>query len=201
MNQALKPNGTLCLPFGAFDLNLTGGPYEYSPVLGTGMLRVKLAREIPMSCDVNLPIHDFSVPGEAEAVDAIKQVLLAASNGQPVYAGCMAGRGRTGLFFALLTKLSQDYAASCNVIPVGVKGNFDPVKYVREHYYAHAVETQGQYDYVRDFRTDELIHFVHGLQPVVGSGLAAALSRFAEALVGFGRAILGAVTGRRATGG
>jgi protein-tyrosine phosphatase len=97
------------------------------------MVGVKLAREINRPHEVSIPIKDFSVP-ETAALDAGLTIAVARIlAGDPIYAGCMGGRGRTGLFLAVLAKA------------FGIQA---PVEYVREHYSVHAVETAEQYAFV-----------------------------------------------------
>jgi protein-tyrosine phosphatase len=127
--------GNLKLPlyFGSHYM-VWGGPYLERP---QGMVSVKLAREINAPADLELPIKDFSTPEQA-ATDAVMRVAVAfILRGEPLYAGCMGGRGRTGLFLSLLAKA------------FGVRS---PVQYVRANYYEHAVETVQQMEFVRDYQ-------------------------------------------------
>lgn len=116
---------------------VVGGPYYDRP---DNMVGVKMAAEINSRCDVNIPTRDFQTPeletlrrGLTEAVERVLQ-------GDPLYVGCMGGKGRTGLFLAVLAKA------------MGVK---NPVEFVREHYYPHAVETAQQYQFVQTFPIPE----------------------------------------------
>ena len=98
---------------------------------------VKMAAELPFACEIDIPTEDFQTP-EKHLLDAgLIQAVRAIVAGKPVYVGCMAGRGRTGLFLAVLAKA------------------FDienPVEYVRANYYNHAVETRSQYQFVTNYR-------------------------------------------------
>jgi len=109
-----------------------GGPYKDKPA---GFFGVKMAAEIDLPCDVDVPTKDYSTP----TVQIMQHGLLAAYRAliadKPVYVGCMGGIGRTGLFLACLAKIS---------------GIADPVRFVRAHYLAHAVETDMQQLYVHD---------------------------------------------------
>lgn len=119
-----------------------GGPFaKFNPkeeaAYGICLRETKDAR-----ADVWLPIDDFSVPKDDAAVNrALKQVVLAILMGHNVYAGCMGGWGRTGLFLAILAKAT---------------GQADPVGYVRALYTSHAVETDEQKAYVSDFDVTEI---------------------------------------------
>lgn len=112
---------------------VAGGPYMAKP---EGYVGVKMAKEINLPCAVSIPTADFSVPDPklmAKGLDeAVNRILL----GQPLYVGCMGGIGRTGLFLAILAKAFD------------VK---NPVRFVRENYLSHAVETPQQMKYVTDF--------------------------------------------------
>lgn len=115
-----------------------GGPFTDSVTLPREFVRVCVAEERGhLPHDVLLPIEDFSVPKPGEALEALETVVDYVLRRRKVYVGCMAGRGRTGLFLALLAKAF---------------GHADPVAYVRKHYYAHAVETSGQKDFVTKFQ-------------------------------------------------
>lgn len=129
--------GTLKLPLsGNKFYEVTGGPYVTRPPF---MFGVKMAKEIQRPCDVNIPTLDFQTPPQAEMSEGLRRAVATILKGKPVYVGCMAGRGRTGLFLAVLAKA------------FGIK---NPVEYVREHYFAHAVETEEQYEYVMKYQID-----------------------------------------------
>jgi hypothetical protein len=112
---------------------VTGGPYYDRP---TSMVGVKMAQEIHLPCDVDIPTRDFSVPTPATLAYGLAEAVEQMLRGEPLYVGCMGGRGRTGLFLAVLAKA------------MGVK---QPVEFVRKHYYPHAVETADQYRFVQEF--------------------------------------------------
>ena len=126
-------NGKLHLPaYAGKHYTITGGPYRECP---TGYIGVKLAAEIQNAhYHHKLDIPDFSVPVREDLYEALGKVLLAMMKGRKVYVGCMAGRGRTGLFLSALVKLW---------------GIEHPIKFVRRYYYEHAVETEGQASYIR----------------------------------------------------
>jgi tRNA/tmRNA/rRNA uracil-C5-methylase (TrmA/RlmC/RlmD family) len=115
-----------------------GGPYMRKP---GAMVGVKMAQELKMHgkghTEIDIPTRDFCTPNATALANgletAVKQVLA----GRPVYVGCYGGRGRTGLFLAVLAKA------------FGVES---PVEYVRKNYYHHAVETAEQYKFVTQFK-------------------------------------------------
>lgn len=113
-----------------------GGPFDTAPA---DSFRVAVRAEFiePGDADVHLPIKDFSTPDDADAVeDALFEAYAAALKGQPVFVGCMGGMGRTGLFLALLAKTA---------------GIQEPVRWVKQNYNPHAVETNPQAKYVNEF--------------------------------------------------
>ncbi len=110
-----------------------GGPYFAMP---QGFFGIKLAAELNLPCQINLPIRDYSIPSAPAAQAALESCVEALFAGEKVYAGCYGGKGRTGLFLALLAKSF---------------GAEEPIAYVRELYHPHAVETAGQADFVRRF--------------------------------------------------
>jgi hypothetical protein len=81
---------------------------------------------------------DFGIPAEPlAAMAALTSLLDRARNGQCVEIGCLGGHGRTGTALACLAVLTGQ--------PPG-----DAVGWVRAHYCAHAVETDGQAAFVAD---------------------------------------------------
>jgi protein tyrosine phosphatase len=112
---------------------VTGGPFFDCPKT---MVGVKMAKEIRQACAVDIPTVDFAVPDKALLTRGLDKALNLMLDGEPLYVGCMGGKGRTGLFMAVLAKA------------FGIK---NPVEYVRKHYYAHAVETPEQYKFVQAF--------------------------------------------------
>jgi hypothetical protein len=130
--------GTLKIPLGrtGYFYTLTGGPFRECP---RNYFGVKMAAEIPARAGydhVDIPTRDFCVPDMTTLYKGLETAVAALVAGTPLYVGCMAGKGRTGLFMAVLAKA------------FGVK---NPVEYVRANYYAHAVETADQYAFVSAF--------------------------------------------------
>jgi hypothetical protein len=121
------------LMFGGQVVEVYGGPYFDRP---SNMVGVKLAREISEPCDIDLPILDYSVPDPQQASKALQACFERMQKGESLYVGCWGGKGRTGLFMALMAKAS---------------GHPDPIGHARATYNPHAVETQEQADFVRDF--------------------------------------------------
>lgn len=129
-------NGHLELPLRAKKHYIVfGGPFVEKPK-AQGFIGVKMAAEIGVPCEIDIPTPDFQVPPKAVLDKGLLEAVKAITKGKPVYVGCMAGRGRTGLFLSILAKA------------FGIE---KPVEFVREHYYAHAVETRGQYDFVTNY--------------------------------------------------
>lgn len=127
---------------GAFhNFEVAGGPFDQRPRNGTYNICLR-AERIPPDAHAILPIEDFRTPANRDAVvSALKLAFSALLAGKPVYVGCQGGLGRTGLFLALLAK---------------VAGETDPVRYVKQNYHAHAVETMDQMEYVRTFDVEPI---------------------------------------------
>jgi protein-tyrosine phosphatase len=104
------------------------------------MIGVKLAPEVQAEAQYHLPIRDFSIPPVKLATDRLvfDVLTLLAVNMEPVYVGCMGGRGRTGMFLALLAKT------------MGVE---NPIPYVRTFYWQEAIETRIQEKYIDQYVT------------------------------------------------
>lgn len=113
---------------------VTGGPFHDCPSTYKG---VKMAAEIRKDCAVDIPTQDFKTPDRLTLYRGLEEAVSLVLAGEPLYVGCMGGKGRTGLFLAVLAKA------------FGVK---NPIKYVRKHYYSHAVETKDQEAFVKAFK-------------------------------------------------
>lgn len=126
--------GTLQIPLTKRQyFTITGGPFMECP---KSMKGVKMAKEIKQKCAIDIPTEDFQTPDRLKLYRGLHKAIELVLAGEPLYVGCMGGKGRTGLFLAVLAKA------------FGVK---KPVEFVREHYYAHAVETAEQYAFVKKF--------------------------------------------------
>lgn len=127
-------NGVLPLELrtGKF-FHVIGGPYTCRPA---GTFGIKLAKEINAPFDLSIPSEDFGTPSPTAMVEGVEIAVAAVLKGQLVYAGCMGGIGRTGLFLACLAKAF---------------GADTPLDYVRTHYLPHAVETAGQKAMIMEF--------------------------------------------------
>lgn len=135
--------GTLILPLRkGREFTVIGGPFTMHQDRYAMCIGVKMAAEINRQCDINIPTIDFSVPSLEHLDVGLERAVDAILNGKPVYVGCMAGRGRTGLFMSILAK------------SFGIER---PVEYVRANYYSHAVETPEQYDFVMGYKIPEVV--------------------------------------------
>lgn len=140
--------------FGSVHATVFGGPFkEYIPKQRR-LIGVKMAAEIDHPHEVSIPTHDFSIPREADMLAGLTWAVEAIFDGNDIYAGCMGGVGRTGLFMGCMAKL---------MIDTGDLLESDPVMYVRKHYKAHAIETEEQKEFVRNFDTRALKAVVQGL--------------------------------------
>lgn len=112
------------------------------------MFFVKMAEEIRIPCDVDIPTRDFSLPPLDLFDKGLIETVSAITRGEQVYGGCMGGIGRTGLLLAVLAKC------------FGVN---DPVAYVRKHYMGHAVETEEQKQFVAEYEPPfEVVSLIAG---------------------------------------
>lgn len=134
-------------------LNAYGGPFReimnLEDLQSSDMLvclKEEATREEKNHCDRLIPIRDFSIPKKEDRERVfyiVRDALNAMVGGDTVYAGCMGGTGRTGLFYALVAEAA---------------GHENPVAYVRKNYRSHAVETKEQEHYVTGFIGLKEIH-------------------------------------------
>lgn len=82
--------------------------------------------------------HDFGLPSDRAAAVRFLAELWRRAEGERVEVACAGGRGRTGT------------APACLAVLDGVP-NAEAVRFVREGYDSHAVETPWQRRYVRHF--------------------------------------------------
>jgi len=129
---------TLRLPGGA-EAEAIGGPFDSLPP-GAFSVCLEVRSEKAWLADILLPTPDFGVPDPAALRDAVGRTLaaLAAAPSRPLFVGCRAGIGRTGLFLGCLLRAS------------GLEG--DPVAELRRLYHPHAAETPEQEAVIRGFR-------------------------------------------------
>jgi len=139
MYQDLRPHGNIELNAGKLTMHIYGGPYFNRP---PEMYGVNMAAEIDHPADVRVETKDFCVPSQDLMYTALSKAITASfKDKKSIYAGCMGGIGRTGLFMALMAKV---FGEEC------------PVEFVRANYKAHAVETIEQKTYVKTFPVEKL---------------------------------------------
>jgi hypothetical protein len=125
-----------------YDFEVAGGPFDARPVAGTFNVCVRAEHVPEHGVHAWLPILDFMVPSDKVMVKRVmRETLRAMLEGKQVFIGCMGGIGRTGLLMALLVKMA---------------GHPKPVQYVRAHYDSHAVETEKQVRFIREFDVSEV---------------------------------------------
>jgi hypothetical protein len=134
----LSLRGRLALPLEGREVELLGGPFEACPP-GAFSICLETRAANAWLADVTLPIEDFGTPDPAALKHAVGAALAALREapGRPVFVGCRAGLGRTGLFLACLARAA------------GVEG--DPVDFVRARYHPEAAETEAQRAMARAF--------------------------------------------------
>lgn len=134
------------LSAGKKDYKIYGASFYNAPI-GKQWHTVKMAAEIDAPCTVSIPTPDFDTPPEAVMNYGLKRTIIAMVKNKKIFVGCMAGRGRTGLFMACLAR----------VVLESERQKDNPVKFVRDNYYSHAVETKEQEDYVTNLDIYKLI--------------------------------------------
>jgi len=120
---------------------IIGGPYYNKP--DSNFVGVKMAVEVDMPCDINVPTEDFSVPDVQVLRRALIKAVVAMSKGKTLYIGCMGGIGRTGLFIAALIRIFEPYE--------------NPVLLTRQAYLLSAVETIEQQDFIHSLPLGDII--------------------------------------------
>jgi len=153
-------NGEMGFQLGMLKTSIVGGPYRNKPADYIG---VKMAKEIPLPCFVDVPTVDFSVPDVAEFKRGLMQAIMAMTTGKPLYVGCMGGIGRTGLFLAGLAKIQIEYRKFQHRAGRGE----DPVLYVRDQYIPHAVETKQQQEYIKNLDVSDIVRWWSQTQPLM----------------------------------
>jgi protein-tyrosine phosphatase len=125
------------LPGGA-EAEAIGGPFDALPP-GVFSVCLEVRAEKAWLADILLPCPDFGVPEPGALRDAVARSLAAleAEPSRPIFVGCRAGIGRTGLFLG------------CLLAAAGVTG--DPVAALRRLYHPLAAETPEQEAAVRGF--------------------------------------------------
>ena len=121
--------------------------------------KIKLAPELPHDADLTINIPDFGLP----TVEDTRSMVAAMERHEHVFMGCMGGIGRTGTMIGCVL---QSYRARRRKT-IGYKFNklfrrthktdpefhpADPVKWVRKNFKGHAIETDEQEAFVRDFK-------------------------------------------------
>ncbi len=134
----MRIRGRLPLTLEGQQVTVLGGPFDALPA-GTFSVCLEPLAVKAWLADISLPIPDFGVPELPALKDAVGQALtaLVTEPERPLFVGCRAGLGRTGLFLACLARAA------------GVEG--DPVAHVRAHYHPQAVETPAQQEMAQGF--------------------------------------------------
>lgn len=156
----MELNKGIPVKFGPIAGTIYGGPFKNYVPRTRRLVGVKMAAEIMHPHEISIPTEDFSVPSREDMVAGMKEAIIALANGEDIYAGCMGGIGRTGLFMGCMVKLSIDF----NMSRAGdndVVHTPDPVSVVRSGYKSHAIETAEQQSFVRTFPTEQLVEFIN----------------------------------------
>lgn len=162
----LSVTNAIQIEFGTVTAHCFGGRFrDYDPS-ERRLVSVKMAEEINHPHDISIPTEDFSIPDVEDMNAGMILALTHIATGKDIYAGCMGGIGRTGLFMGVLCKALMDYHGGM------YKGFKDPVTMVRDRYFSHAIETKQQQEFVRGYDTSEIVAVMKYL-----TSLPAVLSR------------------------
>lgn len=133
----MSPVGAVTLCFLGQGRLIRGGPFDAYEAPAISLCLEPTASRAHEAM-LRLPLADFTAPSPAR-LEATLAALLAAMRDSPelpVYIGCRAGIGRTGMLIAALARLA---------------GHADPIAWVRAHYHPGAVETAAQQAVVAAF--------------------------------------------------
>ncbi len=130
---------------------LYGGPYRDRPH-SNSMFTVNMADEISDPANVRVDCVDFQIPDTDKFNRAVALGILAMGEGKAVYAGCMGGIGRTGMYAAAMAK---------------VAGEKDPVGFTRNNFHPHAVETKEQMAFIGNLDVNAIKSLVYDGLPAV----------------------------------
>lgn len=154
--------GTNFLPFkaGVIRGSIYGGPFKSYEQGTRRLVGVKMAKEIKHPHEIDIPVVDYGIPEESVMQMGLLRALAELERGNDIYAGCMGGVGRTGLFIGCMSKVLIDYHAGAYM------GEIDPVKLTRKVFKGHAIETPEQEAFVLGFDTEVATTFITSKQPV-----------------------------------
>lgn len=163
-NKKIMPlEGGFMVEFGNYRGMVYGGPYrQYTPGQRR-LVGVKMAEEIDAVHDISIPTKDFSVPRVNDMQMGLIEAFQCIYEGNDIYVGCMGGIGRTGLFIGCMLKALHDFEPSdC----LEGESKFDPVTMTRALYAGHAIETDEQMAYVREFDTTPIVSILKRMTAV-----------------------------------
>lgn len=122
--------GCVTLRFFGRDRYIRGGPFDAFCPPAIGVCLESRSRNASQAL-IALPIADYGSPEPDALADGLLALLreMRAAPSLPVYIGCRAGLGRTGMLIAAMAKLA---------------GQRDPIGWTRRHYDLRAVETAAQ---------------------------------------------------------
>jgi hypothetical protein len=150
--------GTMDFQLGSIKGTIYGGPYRSKP--SDIIHGVNMAKEIKAHATIYVPTVDFSIPdSNTFLLGLIRGVLVLREHGE-IYVGCMGGIGRTGLYLGGLAKIMY-LAGELDVTPDGQLAPY--VKYVRDNYYGHAIETIEQLDFLARLDVSGITKELHSI--------------------------------------
>lgn len=124
------------------DYTVVCGPFvpNAQELAQTDMYTVNLTAEYThLPSSLSVPIRDYQIPTDLEQWNTgVETVLQKIIQKEKVFFGCFGGIGRTGIMLGCLAKV------------FGVE-NANIVYFTRTNLHPHALETQEQIDFVKDF--------------------------------------------------
>ncbi len=173
-------NGVIEVQLNGRRVTVLSGPYRDKPDEVRG---VKLAKELDLPCDVDLPIRDYCIPSVSSMVRGLREAFEILGEDQIIYVGCFGGIGRTGMFLALMVRFMALHRTLKpapktgfrlwwakltwgrefeDITPEDQLMRMQPVNYVRANVNPHAVETTEQELFVTGFPVGPLYDAVMG---------------------------------------
>lgn len=158
MSMVLNHSKAIPIDLGVLQGHCFGGRFRDFNPDERRLVGIKMAAEIEHPHDISIPTEDFSIPDEDEMIGGMFSALEYVQKGNDLYVGCMGGIGRTGLFMGCLAKVMIEFHDGEYL------GYSDPVALVRGIYKGHAIETDEQQQFVRQFDSEALVTWLHAIQ-------------------------------------
>lgn len=153
-----QPTGYVVLNFRHGPMTVVGGPFDAYQA-GIGVCLEARSSKANLS-QIPFPVPDFTAPSISKLEAKLVEIVEAHKKqpAQPVFVGCLGGKGRTGTVIAALVRLAAyDHWSS-------MEGDL-AIEWTRANFHPDAVETDAQENLVMDFSPSrvvaELTHLHH----------------------------------------